>query len=146
MKKAPAILPKTGVGKKAANDWKKVVERPDIDIIDICTPTYLHKDIVIAAAKNGKQIFCEKPIALNFAEAKEMYEAAEKGWRLALPQPQLSPYPRHCFCQAIDRRRKNRTNFPLARNLPARLDHRSEFPTDLALAEEISPGQVHITI
>ncbi len=61
---------------EAVTDWKKVVEREDIDIIDICTPTYLHKDIVIAAAKNGKQIFCEKPIALNYAEAKEMYEAA----------------------------------------------------------------------
>ena len=61
---------------EAVTDWKKVVEREDIDIIDICTPTYLHKDIVLAAAKNGKQIFCEKPIALNYAEAKEMYEAA----------------------------------------------------------------------
>lgn len=59
-------------------DWRKVVERPDVDIIDICTPTYLHKDIVLAAAQNGKQIFCEKPIALNYAEAKEMYEAVEK--------------------------------------------------------------------
>lgn len=59
-------------------DWRKVVERPDVDIIDICTPTYLHKDIAIAAALNGKQIFCEKPMALNYAEAKEMYDAAEK--------------------------------------------------------------------
>ena len=59
-------------------DWKKVVERADIDIIDVCTPTYLHKDIVVAAARNGKAIFCEKPVALNYAEAKEMYEAAEK--------------------------------------------------------------------
>jgi len=63
---------------ESASDWKKVVERKDVDIIDVCTPTYLHKDIVVAAAKNGKQIFCEKPIALNFAEAREMYEAAEK--------------------------------------------------------------------
>ena len=55
-----------------------MVERKDVDIIDVCTPTYLHKDIVVAAARNGKQIFCEKPIALNYAEAKEMYEAAEK--------------------------------------------------------------------
>lgn len=60
------------------NDWHKVVERKDVDIIDVCTPTYLHKDIVLAAAKNGKQIFCEKPIALDYAEAKEMYEAVEK--------------------------------------------------------------------
>jgi predicted dehydrogenase len=59
-------------------DWKKVVERKDIDIIDICTPTFLHKDIVVAAAKAGKAIFCEKPVALDLAEAKEMYEAAEK--------------------------------------------------------------------
>jgi len=63
---------------ESVSDWKKVVERKDIDIIDVCTPTYLHKDIVLAAAKNGKHIFCEKPLALNFTEAKEMYEAAEK--------------------------------------------------------------------
>ena len=63
---------------EASTDWEKVVKRDDIDIIDICTPTYLHKDIFIAAAEHGKQIFCEKPAALNFAEAKEMYEAAEK--------------------------------------------------------------------
>ena len=62
---------------ESVGDWKKVVERKDIDIIDVCTPTYLHKEIVLAAAKNGKHIFCEKPLALNFSEAKEMYEAAE---------------------------------------------------------------------
>lgn len=59
-------------------DWRKVVERKDVDIIDVSTPTYLHKEIVIAAAQNGKHIFCEKPMALNYAEAKQMYEAAEK--------------------------------------------------------------------
>ncbi|NPV87307.1 MAG: Gfo/Idh/MocA family oxidoreductase [Anaerolineae bacterium] len=59
-------------------DWRKVVERKDVDIIDVSTPTYLHKDIVIAAAQNGKHIFCEKPMALSYAQAKEMYNAAEK--------------------------------------------------------------------
>ena len=63
---------------EVATDWQEVVQRKDVDIIDICTPTYLHKDIVLAAAENGKMIFCEKPIALDFAEAKQMYEAAEK--------------------------------------------------------------------
>jgi predicted dehydrogenase len=60
------------------SDWRKVVERKDIDIIDVCTPTFLHRDIVLAAAQNGKHIFCEKPLALNYSQAKEMYEAAEK--------------------------------------------------------------------
>ena len=59
-------------------DWKKVIERDDIDIVDISVPTYLHHEIAVAAAKAGKHIFCEKPIALSSEQAKEMYEAAEK--------------------------------------------------------------------
>jgi predicted dehydrogenase len=59
-------------------DWKKVVERDDIDIIDISTPTFLHHDIAVEAAKRGKHIFCEKPIAMTYDQSKAMYEAAEK--------------------------------------------------------------------
>lgn len=59
-------------------DWQKVVERKDVDIVDICTPTFLHQEIAIAAAKNGKHVFCEKPICLSYAGAKEMNDAAEK--------------------------------------------------------------------
>ncbi|NQS92115.1 MAG: Gfo/Idh/MocA family oxidoreductase [Chloroflexi bacterium] len=58
-------------------DWKNVVERDDIDIIDISTPPNLHYPIALAAAKAGKHIFCEKPIALSADEALKMYEAAE---------------------------------------------------------------------
>jgi predicted dehydrogenase len=63
---------------ESCDDWQDTVARKDIDIVDICVPTWLHHDIVMAAAKNGKQIFCEKPVALSYAEAKEMYEAAEQ--------------------------------------------------------------------
>ncbi|MEE9599582.1 MAG: Gfo/Idh/MocA family oxidoreductase [Anaerolineales bacterium] len=59
-------------------DWKKIVERDDIDIIDISTPPNLHYPIALAAAKAGKHIFCEKPISLTSDEALEMYEAADK--------------------------------------------------------------------
>ncbi len=59
-------------------DWHKVVERPDVDVIDICTPSFLHQEIAIAAAMNGKHIFCEKPIALTYAGAKAMLVEAEK--------------------------------------------------------------------
>jgi predicted dehydrogenase len=58
-------------------DWRKVVERDDIDIIDISTPPDLHYPIALAAAKAGKHIFCEKPISLTADEALKMYEAAE---------------------------------------------------------------------
>ncbi len=59
-------------------DWQKVVERDDIDIIDISTPPALHYPIALAAAKAGKHIFCEKPIALNGEEALKMHQAAEE--------------------------------------------------------------------
>jgi len=58
-------------------DWRKVMERGDIDIVDICVPTDLHHDMAVAAANAGKHIFCEKPVALSADQAREMYEAAK---------------------------------------------------------------------
>ena len=59
-------------------DWRKLLERKDIDAVDICTPNNLHKEIAIAAAKAGKMILCEKPLAMNSAEGEEMCQAVEK--------------------------------------------------------------------
>jgi predicted dehydrogenase len=59
-------------------DWRKLVERKDIDVIDICTPNNIHKEIALAAAANGKMILCEKPLAMNTAEGKIMVDAVEK--------------------------------------------------------------------
>jgi predicted dehydrogenase len=59
-------------------DWRKLVARKDIDLVDCCAPNFMHHDIVIAAAKAGKMIVCEKPLAMNLAEAEEMVAAVEK--------------------------------------------------------------------
>ncbi|WP_020601646.1 Gfo/Idh/MocA family protein [Spirosoma spitsbergense] len=59
-------------------DWKAVIARDDIDAIDICTPNDTHAEIAIAAAKAGKMILCEKPIARNMEEGQRMVDAAEK--------------------------------------------------------------------
>ncbi len=59
-------------------DWRKLVERPDIDLIDIGTPNNTHREIVLAAAAAGKMVLCEKPLAMNAAEAEEMVAAVEK--------------------------------------------------------------------
>lgn len=59
-------------------DWRKLLERKDIDAVDICTPNNLHKEISIAAAQAGKAILCEKPLAMNTAEGEEMVAAVEK--------------------------------------------------------------------
>ena len=62
----------------AETDYKKLVARPDIDIVDVTAPSDYHKAIVMAAIDNGKQVFCEKPLALNLADAREMLGAARK--------------------------------------------------------------------
>jgi predicted dehydrogenase len=59
-------------------DWRKLVQREDIDAIDIASPNDTHAEIAIAAAKAGKAILCEKPLAMNGAEGKTMVAAVEK--------------------------------------------------------------------
>lgn len=59
-------------------DWREAVARDDIDIVDIGTPTHLHMEMAVAAAKAGKHIVCEKPLALSYAQSLKMAEAAEK--------------------------------------------------------------------
>lgn len=58
-------------------DWEALVTRPDIDVIDITAPSNVHREIAIAAARNGKHIFCEKPLALTVGDAREILSAAE---------------------------------------------------------------------
>jgi len=59
-------------------DWKKLLARKDIDFVDICLPNNVHAEVAIAAAKAGKMILCEKPLARNGPEAEGMVEAVEK--------------------------------------------------------------------
>jgi len=59
-------------------DWRKLVERRDVDLVDICVPNNLHYEIAMAAAKAGKIIACEKPLAMTVDEARKMTEAVEK--------------------------------------------------------------------
>lgn len=58
-------------------DWKKLVERDDIDAIDICTPNNTHAEIANAAAAAGKMVLCEKPLSMDVAQGEEMVKNIE---------------------------------------------------------------------
>ena len=58
--------------------FEKFVSRPDLDVIDITAPSNFHKEAAIAAAENKKHVFCEKPLALNTKDAREILEAVTK--------------------------------------------------------------------
>ena len=61
---------------ETCTDWRAAIERDDIDAVDISLPNHLHAPVAIAAAQAGKMILCEKPLAMNLAEAEAMREAA----------------------------------------------------------------------
>ena len=59
-----------------STDWREVVARADVDVVDICTPVASHADIAIAALAAGKHVLCEKPLALDVPSAERMAAAA----------------------------------------------------------------------
>ena len=61
----------------AETDWRALIDRKDIDVIDIASPNDTHREIAIAAAKAGKMVMCEKPLGRTAAEALEMVTAVE---------------------------------------------------------------------
>ncbi|WP_396031809.1 Gfo/Idh/MocA family oxidoreductase [Cellulomonas fimi] len=63
---------------EAETDWRRVLERDDIDLVDICTPGDTHAEIAIAALDAGKHVLCEKPLANTVAEAEAMVAAADR--------------------------------------------------------------------
>jgi len=67
----------TGVS-VASTNWEDIVKRDDVQAVIIATPNVFHPPIAIAAARSGKHVLCEKPLALNHADAKTMADEAEK--------------------------------------------------------------------
>jgi predicted dehydrogenase len=59
-------------------DWRAVVADPSIDVVDICTPNYLHAEMALAAIAAGKHVYCEKPLALDLQQSQAIVEAARR--------------------------------------------------------------------
>jgi len=76
-----------------ADDWRGVIERDDVDLVSIVTPVVTHHEITLAALAAGKHVLCEKPMAMNSAEAREMMEGAREKGRLALIDHELRFLP-----------------------------------------------------
>ncbi len=65
-----------GVG-AYVTDWRRLIERDDVDVVDICTPPGTHAEIAEAAAAAGKAVFCEKPLATSYADARRALAAVD---------------------------------------------------------------------
>lgn len=74
------IAAKVGID-DTSTDWRSFVTRDDIDVISVATPTALHHDMTVAALEAGKAVLCEKPLANNLEEARDMISAARQAGR-----------------------------------------------------------------
>jgi len=72
-----------------ANDWKDLVARDDVDLVSVVTPPATHMEITLAALERGKAVLCEKPMAMNAAEARRMTDRAREADVLALIDHEL---------------------------------------------------------
>jgi predicted dehydrogenase len=62
----------------STDSWERMLDRDDIEIVDISAPSIVHRDVALRAAERGKHVFCEKPLAFSVAEAVEMVRAVKK--------------------------------------------------------------------
>src|SRR5258708_1528217 len=74
--KAQAFADQSGY-ESVETDWRALVDRKDIDLIDMASPNDTHAEIAVAAARAGKMVLCEKPLGRNAQEASEMVGAVE---------------------------------------------------------------------
>lgn len=86
---------------KVESDWKAVLSDPDIGIVSIALPNFLHLDVVLAALEHGKHVICEKPLALNAADALTLYRKSQTAGRCAATVFNYRRYPAVAEARAL---------------------------------------------
>ena len=88
---------------KASMDYRDLLDDPDIDLVDICVPTFFHREIAVAALEAGKHVVCEKPMALTSEDAREMVAAAKGARGILMPAMCIRFWPEWAWLKrAID--------------------------------------------
>lgn len=86
---------KIGGNIELTTDWEQVIASDKVDAVDICSPHYLHAPMVLAAAKAGKHILLEKPMAMNLTEARQMVDATSAAGKIFMVAQNQRYLPEH---------------------------------------------------
>ena len=82
-------------------DYDELIRSPDVDVVDVTLPTYLHKDCVLAALAAGKHVICEKPMAMNAADADAMVAAARRAGKKLFVGQCIRFWPAYALARGI---------------------------------------------
>lgn len=69
---------------KKYTDWREMLQKEEVDMVDVCVPTYLHAEIAIAALESGHHVLCEKPMSLTYDKCLDMCNAAKRAGKLLM--------------------------------------------------------------
>lgn len=83
-----------------------LIQDASVDVVDVCLPTFLHKQYVIQALQHGKHVICEKPLALNSADAQEMIQAARTNRRSLFVAQVIRFWPEYCYLYEMVHQKK----------------------------------------
>ncbi|MDW8232937.1 MAG: Gfo/Idh/MocA family oxidoreductase [Roseiflexaceae bacterium] len=119
-------------------DWRKLVARDDIQLIDVSTPGDTHAAISIAAAENGKHVFCEKPLANTLAEARQMLDAVQRNKVVGMVNFNYRRVPAVQLAKSLIDSGRLGTIYQLACRRFAGLDYGPELPAGLALQKDVA--------
>ena len=125
---------------KAVLDWHEVIEDDEIDTVSIAAPSKFHAEIAIAAAKAGKHVFCEKPLALDMKDAEAMVKAVEDAGVVNMIGFNFRRVPALCLAKQLIEEGTLGKLYHFPGDMVTGLADRSEFPDRLAAEEE--PGRI----
>jgi predicted dehydrogenase len=86
---------------KRYSDWKQLIADPEVDAVDICVPTPLHREIAVAALQAGKHVLCEKPMALSVEDCDLMLTAAAKAGRRFMIAQVVRFWPEYIYLRQV---------------------------------------------
>ncbi len=135
----PQVFAENWGWKNAATDWQALVKSPEIGLVDVVTPNYMHAPVAKAAIAAGKPCSCEKPIAGTLGEAREMAEAAKKAGVKTFVWFNYRRVPAVALAHQLVKARQDRHDPPRPRRVSSGLGRRQR-PAALAVRQE--PGRL----
>ncbi|MGH8311321.1 MAG: Gfo/Idh/MocA family protein, partial [Steroidobacteraceae bacterium] len=89
--------------RRCARDWRELVRDPAVDIVDVCSPNYLHHEMALAALAAGKHVYCEKPLEISVERCQQMIDACKAADRMLGTAYRCRFEPHHIECIRIAR-------------------------------------------
>ena len=101
-----AVAARESIQVADVSDWRQIVSNPNLDAIDICLPSDLHAPVAIEALAHGKHVFCEKPMALTYADCRSMIAAAHQYKRVLMIGHVLRFWPEYLTLKSFVEKRR----------------------------------------